>query len=379
MTVFCAFTMPSFRTPSFRTPLPTDTGLRACRENRLCGQPDGPGHHSQRSARFWPRTTASARVLIAALGLALLAILPIPAQAAWPEKPIRILVPFVPGGAADSAARLLAPALQKRLGQSVVIENRAGAGATIGTAAAASAPPDGYTLLMGSASNAIGNAIQKNLPYVFERDLDPVLLVAEVPGVVVVPKSLPVTTLRELIAYAKAHPGELSYGSPGFGTSVHLAGELFESMTGASMVHVTYKGASPAILDLLAMRLQLMFPALAAAQSHIQSGSLRALAVTTGKRSLIAPELPTVHEAGLPGFEVSGWIGLFTPKGVAPDILRRLERAIDDTLKDEPTRQALFKLGIEATPAPAQALRERVESDTRRWEQLIKSRKIELQ
>ena len=322
-------------------------------------------------------TFAALRGLITTLTLALFAALP--AQAAWPEKPIRIVVPFVPGGAADSAARMLAPGLQKRLGQSVVIENRAGAGATIGTAAAAAAPPDGYTLLMGSASNAIGNAIQKNLGYVFERDLEPVLLVAEVPGVVVVPRSLPVTTVRELVAYAKARPGEISYGSPGYGTSVHLAGELFESMTGASMVHVTYKGASPAIIDLLAMRLQLMFPALAAAQSHIQSGGLRALAVTTAKRSLLAPELPTVSEAGLPGYEVSGWIGLFAPKGVAPDILRRLERAIDDTLRDEPMRQSLVKIGIEPTPAPAQALRERVESDTRRWEQLIKNRKIELQ
>jgi len=300
-------------------------------------------------------------------------------MAAWPEKPIKIVVPFVPGGAADSAARVMAPGLQKRLGQAVLIENKGGAGATIGTAAVVTAPADGYTLLMGSATNAIGGAIQKQLPYVFERDLVPVFQVAEVPGVVVVPRSLPINNIQELIAYVKAHPGELCYGSPGFGTSVHLAGEMFESMTGTSMIHVPYKGAAPAITDLLGLRLQLMFPALAAAQTHIQAGTLRALAVTTPKRTALAPELPTVHEAGLPGFEVGGWIGLFAPKGVASEVLGRLHKAIEDTLKDDETRQALVKVGIEVTPAGPQVLRERFDSEMRRWEKLIKTRKIELQ
>ncbi|NBS95324.1 MAG: tripartite tricarboxylate transporter substrate binding protein, partial [Betaproteobacteria bacterium] len=258
------------------------------------------------------------------------ALMSFPALAAWPEKPIKIVVPFVPGGAADSAARVMAPGLQKRLGQAVLIENKGGAGATIGTAAVVTAPADGYTVLMGSATNAISGAIQKQLPYVFERDLVPVFQVAEVPGVVVVPRSLPVNNIQELIAYVKAHPGELCYGSPGFGTSVHLAGEMFESMTGTSMIHVPYKGAAPAITDLLGLRLQLMFPALAAAQTHIQAGTLRALAVTTPRRTALAPELPTVHEAGLPGFEVGGWIGLFAPKGVAPEVLGRLQKAIED-------------------------------------------------
>ena len=307
------------------------------------------------------------------------ALLSLPAIAAWPEKPIKIVVPFVPGGAADSAARVMAPGLQKRLGQAVLIENKGGAGATIGTAAVVTAPADGYTVLMGSATNAISGAIQKQLPYVFERDLVPVFQVAEVPGVVVVPRSLPINNIQELIAYVKAHPGELCYGSPGFGTSVHLAGEMFESMTGTSMIHVPYKGAAPAITDLLGLRLQLMFPALAAAQTHIQAGTLRALAVTTPRRTALAPELPTVHEAGLPGFEVGGWIGLFAPKGVAPEVLGRLQKAIEDTLKDDETRQALFKVGIEVAPAGPQVLRERFDSEMRRWEKLIKTRKIELQ
>ncbi len=300
-------------------------------------------------------------------------------HAAFPEKSIHIVVPFVPGGAADSAVRLMAPSLQKRLGQPVLIENKGGAGATIGTAYVASTPPDGYTLLMGSASNAIGNAIQNKVPYVFERDFTPVMLVADVPGVVVVPTKFPVKNMQELIAYAKAHEGQLNYGSPGYGTSVHLAGELFQSMTGTTMMHASYKGASPAITDLLGMRLQLMFPALAAVQPHIQAGTLRALAVTTRSRTALAPDLPTVSESGLPDFEVGGWIGIFAPKGMPPDVLQTLTRAIDETMKEEELRRSLSKIGIEAMPGSAQVLRERVESDSRRWERVIKNRKMQLQ
>lgn len=302
-----------------------------------------------------------------------------PAYCAWPEKPIKIIVPFIPGGAADSAIRAIAPSLQKRLDQPIVIENKGGAGATIGTASVATSLPDGYTLLLGSASNAIGNAIQAKMPYVFERDFIPVMLVADVPGVVVVPSKLPIRNIQELVSFAKAHPGEMNYGSPGYGTSVHLAGELFQSMTGTSMVHAPYKGASAAITDLLGLRLQLMFPALAAAQPHIQSGSLRALAVTTRARSALAPDLPTVHESGITDYEVGGWIGVFAPKGTPAEAIQVLTKAIEDTLKDEEIRKGLFKLGIEAMPGSASVLRERVSSDSRRWEKVIKTRKMELQ
>lgn len=290
-----------------------------------------------------------------------------------------MVVPFIPGGAADSAIRLIAPSLQKRLEQTIIIENKGGAGATIGTAAVASSPADGYTLLIGSASNAIGNAIQAKMPYVFERDFIPVILIADVPGVVVVPSKLPIRSIQELVTYAKSHPGEMNYGSPGYGTSVHLAGELFQSMTGTTMVHAPYKGASAAITDLLGMRLQLMFPALAAAQPHIQSGSLRALAVTTRTRTALAPDLPTVHEAGIADYEVGGWIGVFAPKGTTPDVISVLAKAMEDTIKDEDIKRGLFKLGIEVTPGSASVLRERVSSDSRRWERVIKSRKMELQ
>jgi tripartite-type tricarboxylate transporter receptor subunit TctC len=297
----------------------------------------------------------------------------------WPEKPLRLVVPFVTGGAADSAARILAPVLHKKLGQSVIVENRPGAGAAIGTAAVAAARPDGYTLLMGSASNAIGNLLYKNLPYVFARDLEPVLLVAEVPGVMVVPRSLPVQDLADFLAYAKAHPGEVTYGSPGVGTSVHLAGELLESMTGVSMLHVPYKGAAPAMTDLLGARLQVMFPALSAAQVHIKAGALRVLAVTTAQRSTLAPQIPTIAELGLPGYEVGGWIGIFAPTGLEATVSARLQTVLTETLKESEILQTFLSAGIEPTPDTAQVLRARVQTDAARWEKLIQIKRIELQ
>ena len=315
--------------------------------------------------------------------LCALVILTRPLYAAYPDRPIHIVVPFAPGGATDLAARIIAPALQARLGQPVVIDNKAGAGATIGTAAVVTSPPDGYTLLLGSAANAIGNAIsnysQKKLPYVFERDFVGVALVAEVPGVLIVPSSFSVQNLAQLIAYAKTHPGELSYGSPGFGTSVHLAGELFESLAGVQLVHIPYKGASPAMTDLLGQRIQLMFPALSVAQPYIESGKVRALAVTTRQRSPLAPNVPTMQEAGLSGYEVSGWLGIFAPKAVSPENLLKLEKAITATLKDPQVRQSLAKISIEAMPGSALVLNEKLDSDTERWNKLLKNKKLDLQ
>ena len=315
--------------------------------------------------------------------LSALVILTRPLYAAYPDRPIHIVVPFAPGGATDLAARIIAPALQARLGQPVVIDNKAGAGATIGTAAVVTSPPDGYTLLLGSAANAIGNAIsnysQKKLPYVFERDFVGVALVAEVPGVLIVPSSFSAQNLAQLIAYAKTHPGELSYGSPGFGTSVHLAGELFESLAGVQLVHIPYKGASPAMTDLLGQRIQLMFPALSVAQPYIESGKVRALAVTTRQRSPLAPNVPTMQEAGLSGYEVSGWLGIFAPKAVSPEHLLKLEKAITATLKDPQVRQSLAKISIEATPGTAMVLNEKLDSDTERWNKLLINKKLDLQ
>ena len=320
---------------------------------------------------------------ICILGLGFLWIFSQSAHAVFPDKPVHIVVPFAAGGATDLAARIIAPALQKRLGQPVVVDNKAGAGATIGTAAVAMAPPDGYTLLLGSAANAIGNAIsdysQKKLPYVFERDFTGVALVAEVPGVLIIPASFSAQNVSQLTAYAKSHPGELSYGSPGFGTSVHLAGELYESSADIQLVHVPYKGASPAMTDLLGMRIQMMFPALSVAQPYIDSGKVRALAITTNQRSSLAPNIPTMQEAGVANYEVSGWLGIFAPKGISLDNLKILEQAMNSTLKDPQVQAALAKISIEPTPGTAKALNEKLDADTKRWSALIKKRKLDLQ
>lgn len=301
------------------------------------------------------------------------------ATAPWPERPIRIVVPFVAGGAADSAARLLAPRLQERLGQPVVIENRAGGGAILGTDFVATAPADGYTLLMGSASNAIGSALFRKLPYVFEKDLIAISQVADVPGVLVVPAALPVRTVTELIAYTEKHGAQMSFGSPGYGTSVHLAGELFMQMTRTKMIHVPYKGAQPALVDLTAGRIQMMFPALAAVQPHVQAGRLKVLAVTSRERSALAPTLPTLAEAGIPGYAVGGWIGLFAPAKTPAPLVERLARTIGEVLQLADVRESLTKAGVEPKPTGAKEFATLVASETRRWEQLVNQAGLEKQ
>ena len=301
------------------------------------------------------------------------------ASTAWPERPIRIVVPFVPGGAADSVARLLAPKLQERLGQPVVIENRAGGGAILGTDLVATAPADGYTLLMGSASNAIGSALFRKLPYVFEKDFSAISQVADVPGVLVVAATLPVRTVAELITYTEKNGAQMSFGSPGYGTSVHLAGELFMQMTRTRMVHVPYKGAQPALVDLTAGRIQMMFPALAAVQAHVQGGRLKALAVTSKERSALAPTLPTLAEAGVPGYAVGGWIGLFAPAKTPAPVLERLARALVEALQSAEVRESLTKAGVEPKPSGAREFAALVVSETRRWEQLVNQAGLEKQ
>jgi tripartite-type tricarboxylate transporter receptor subunit TctC len=221
----------------------------------------------------------------------------------------------------------MAPSLQKRLGQPVLIENRAGAGATIGTAYVGTSTPDGYTLLMGSASNAIGNAIQNKRPYVFERDFIPVMLVADVPGVVVVPSKLPIKNMQELIAYAKANEGQLNYGSPGYGTSVHLAGELFQSMTGTKMLHVPYKGGGQMVVAVISGEGQVMFSPVSTAVPHGKTGKLRLLGVSSAQRIASLPEVPTIAEP-IKGYDSGGWQGLLVPAGTPADIINRLHAAV---------------------------------------------------
>lgn len=296
------------------------------------------------------------------------------AAAAWPERPIKVVVPFAPGGAADAAVRVIAPRME--LAKPIVVENQAGAGGTIGTTAVARAAPDGYTFLVGSAANAIGGALVKDLPYDFSRDLIAVAMLADVPGVLVVAKDVPVKTVPEFVAYVKARPGKVAYGSPGLGTSVHMAGELFSHTTKTEMLHVPYKGASAALTDLLAGRIQVMFPALAAVQGQVKDGRLRALAVTTAQRTPLAPELPTVAEAGVPGYEVGGWIGIFAPKGTPEAVLNAFRAALAKALADPGVAASLTKVGVEPRPMEAEKFKALVAAETARWAKLVREAKI---
>ncbi len=309
-------------------------------------------------------------VLLIAAG----ALCPLPVRA-WPERPVTLVIPFAPGGAADAAMRVIGPRLSRHLGHPVVVENKPGAGGVVGTQFVARATGDGHTQLVGSAGNAITSALSTQLPYDFEKDLLPVTQIASVPGVLVVQSSLPVKSVKDLVALLKAEPGARSFGSPGQGTSVHMAGELFQHMTGTRMLHVPYRGASNALTDLLGGQLDLMFPALAAAQPYIKSGKVRALAVTGKARTSLAPDLPTVAEAGIPHYEVGAWIGLFAPAGIAQPVVDRAQGAMGKVLAEPDTSRALLAIGVEPQHGTQAEFRQLVRAETARWAGLIREMK----
>jgi tripartite-type tricarboxylate transporter receptor subunit TctC len=274
----------------------------------------------------------------------------------YPDKPVKMVVPFPAGGSIDIVARLVGQELAKTLGQGVVVDNRSGAGGSIGTDAVAKAAPDGYTLLMGSASSLAANrALYRKLAYDPEKDFSAISLVALQPNVLLVHPSLPAKTVAELIAYAKANPGELNYGSAGAGTSQHLAAELFRSRTGVDIVHVPYRGGAPALIDLMAGQVQLMFETIPTAIQPVQAGQLRALAVTTVKRSSMLPDLPTMAEAGVAGYVARGWIGLVAPAGTPAAIVEKLGRATQAIVRTPEITRRLTELGLEvAASSPAE-------------------------
>ena len=285
--------------------------------------------------------TSMRQALLALLGTALLA-LPAIANAqtpAYPTKPIRLVVPFPAGGATDILAREVAKHLTETWGQSVVVDNRPGAGGNIGSELVAKSPPDGYTLEMGTVgTHAINASLYSKMPYDHVKDFVPVILVAGVPNVLVVNPSVPVNSVQEFIAYAKANPGKLNFASSGSGTSIHLSGELFKVMAGVQMTHVPYKGSAPALQDLLGGQVQLMFDNLPPSLPQIKAGKLRALAVTSATRAPALPDVPTVAEAGLPGFEASSWFGVLAPAGTPPAIVAKLHGALMTVMKDPGVR-----------------------------------------
>ena len=292
----------------------------------------------------------------------------------YPAKPIHFIVPYPAGGPLDTVARLLAQKVSESVKEPVVVENKPGAGGNIGADAVAKSPPDGYTILMGAvATHAINPTLYANIPYDPVRDFAPITQVASTPNVLVVNPSLPVSSVKEFIAYAKAHPGELNFGSGSTGSAGHLAGELFDTMAGVKMVHVPYKGAGPAMQDLIGGQIQLMFDNLASSLGQIRAGRVKALAVTTAKRSSLAPELPTIAESGLPGFDISTWFGVFAPGGTPPEVVRRLHDEFVKALDAPDVRAAMLKLGAEPvgnTPAQFAAY---IHAEAQKYAKVIKA------
>jgi tripartite-type tricarboxylate transporter receptor subunit TctC len=268
---------------------------------------------------------------------------------AWPSKPLHLIVPYAPGGPVDLSARLLAPKLQEALGQPVVVENRPGAGGNIGAELVARSAPDGYTLVMGAiATHAINPALYPKLGYDPVSDFRHVALLVQVPNVLVVNNDVPARSVSQLVELLKKNPGKLDFASGSTGSTGHLAGELFKQMTGTYMVHIPYKGSSPAVTDLLAGRVQLMFDNLASALPNIKAGKVRALAVTTAKRSQFIPELPTLAESGLPGFDLTTWWGVMAPAGTADAVVERLAGEINRAMELPDIKERFAAMGSEA-------------------------------
>jgi tripartite-type tricarboxylate transporter receptor subunit TctC len=289
----------------------------------------------------------------------------------YPSRPIRWIVGFTPGGSTDIIARLMGQWLSEQLGQSVIIENRPGAGSNIAAEAVVRAPPDGYTLLLVGPANAVNATLYHNLNFNFIRDIAPVASISREPLVVVVNPSVPVRTIPDLIAHAKANPGKLNMASSGIGTSVHVAGELFKIMTGINMVHVPYRGAAPAITDLIAGQMQVMFATLPSSIEYVRTSKLRGLAVTTAQRTPALPDLPTVGDV-LAGYEASAVYGVGAPRNTPPEIVDRLNREINAGLADPNMKARLAELGGTAQPGSPADFGKLIASETEKWAKVVK-------
>jgi tripartite-type tricarboxylate transporter receptor subunit TctC len=291
----------------------------------------------------------------------------------YPSKPIHIVAPFPPGGPVDILSRTIGNKLAQTLGQPVVVDNRAGAGGNIGADAVAKSAPDGYTLLMGFVgTHAINPSLYSKMPYDNVKDFEPVTLVAVVTIVLVVNPSVPATSINELIALARSKPGELTFGSPGHGTPQHLAGELFNSIAGAQMLHVPYKGAVPALTDLLGGQLSMIFSSMPPALPHIKNGKLRALGVTSATRSPATPELPTIAESGLKGYVVNNWYGILAPRGTPKEIVAKLNAEIVKILKMPDVKESLSAQGAEPFTSTPQQFAVYIKEETEKWAKIIK-------
>jgi tripartite-type tricarboxylate transporter receptor subunit TctC len=297
----------------------------------------------------------------------------------WPEKPITFIVPFAAGGGTDAFARPLAAQLDTQLVMRVLIENRAGAGGTVGASLASKAAPDGYTFFMGAAHHAIAPSLYPNLDYNFEKDFVAVALVARPPQVVVVnPEKVAAKTLAEFITYAKANPGKLNYGSAGAGTTHHLAGELFKILTKTNIQHVPYRGAGPAMQDHIAGHVPVVFDGLGSSAGPVRAGQLRALADAAPTRVAAFPDLPTAAEAGLPGYEVSTWYGLFAPKNTPPAIVQQMAKEVQKAMQTTAIKEAWERNGSDVPDVAGPAFAKMVSAEIERWRKVVTEANVKL-
>ena len=300
------------------------------------------------------------------------------AQGAWPAKPVRVVVPFTPGGTTDILARALAPELAKAFGQNFYVDNRPGAGGNLGADLVAKAAPDGYNLVMGTVgTQAINPALYPHMPYDAAKDFAPITLVAAVPNVLVInpekARAYGIASVADLIRYAKAHPGQLNMASSGNGTSIHLSGELFKTMTGTYMVHFPYKGSGPALLDLVGGTMDVMFDNLPSSLPQIRAGKLTALAVTSAQRSAALPDIPTIAEAGpLKGYEASSWFGLLAPARTPPDIINRIQQETAKALATPALKERLTSQGAIPSGMPPAEFGRFIAAEAKKWTQVVK-------
>lgn len=311
-----------------------------------------------------------------ATGPAATLVRPAAAQAAWPVRPVKVVVPFAPGGATDVVARLWAQRISQVWGQSVVVDNRPGAGGNLGADVVAKAAPDGYTLLMASGSITINPSLYAKMPFDTQRDLVPVSNVAQGPMLVLVRDGSPYASLAELVAAAKARPGALNFGSAGLGTQTHLAAELLASAASIDLQHVPYKGEGPALTDLVGGQLELVVSNFAGGSALVAPGKLRALAVTAGARSPNMPNVPTVAEAGVSGYEASGWFGLLAPTGTPAEVVNKVYRDTAAVLADQALKDRLFALGMSAVASTPADFARQMDTELARWANVVKARKI---
>jgi tripartite-type tricarboxylate transporter receptor subunit TctC len=298
---------------------------------------------------------------------------------AWPSKPISLIVPFPAGGTTDVLARALAEKLTLSLGQTVIVESKPGAGATLGADYVVKAKPDGYTLLVGAVHHTIASSVYKKLPYDFQKDLAPITMIALVPNVLVVNASTPANNVTELIALLKAKPGAYNYGSNGNGTAQHLIGTQFENLTGTDLVHIPYKGSGPLATDLLGGQVTMSFDTVTPVLQHIKAGKLRALAVTTAKRSSALPDVPTLDEAGLKGFNIGTWFGVLAPAATPKDILVRLNTEMVKVIQTPEFRKRMDEIGAEPIGNSAEQMAQQIKGETEKFAKLVKDAKVTIE